>query len=303
VAVQASLYENVGGVIESLMVECPTVATSVGGMVDCVIDGETGILVRPADPADLARGVKAMLADRARARELAALGRRFMEERFSLARTSEDLNQLYRSERAASRRGFYNPVVTVGRCMVGIPILAWFVVRVAYRDFYLPSHWPTHRLRVVEAFDKATRLDTYWRPPSRRFSLPPSGRFSSMPLRIRWANRRVTAGLTIARWRIEAPMYAGMYRLHAHARWHRLAASIRGPVTTARFRLVRWRVEAPMYVRMYRHQLASWVGERAPGWGILRRLANLTGAVPSKGASDNPSRALCVEPPVRDQIT
>ncbi|WP_323964531.1 glycosyltransferase family 4 protein [Bradyrhizobium diazoefficiens] len=144
VAVQASLYENVGGVIESLMVECPTVATAVCGMVDCVIDGETGILVRPSDPADLARGINDMLCDRPRARALAASGGLLARERFSLARTCADLDQLYRSERSVLRRRFYNPLVSLARCAIGVPILAWFVLRVAHRDFYMTSHWPTH---------------------------------------------------------------------------------------------------------------------------------------------------------------
>jgi len=300
VAVQASLYENVGGVIESLMVACPTVATAVCGMVDCVIDGETGILVRPADPQDLARGIRAMLADRTRARGLAARGRELMLERFSLARTSQDLDQLYRSERSASRRSFYNPVVTLGRCVVGIPVLAWFVGRVACRDFYLPSHWPIHRLRLAHFFDKVLSLDTYWHPMSGRFSMPASGQISAMPLRIRWANRRVTAGLAAARWRIEAPMYARMYQLHVYALWQRLAVPVCRRVITARFQLMRWRMEAPMYLRMYRHQLASWVGGKAPGWGILRRIATITRGGQPVGLSAGPSRTTCAERPVRD---
>src|SRR5262249_11927114 len=48
VSVQPSLSENLGGTIESLLMECPTVATHVGGMIDSVLDGETGILVNPA---------------------------------------------------------------------------------------------------------------------------------------------------------------------------------------------------------------------------------------------------------------
>ena len=65
VSVQASLNENLGGTIESLLMARPTVATRVGGMVDSVIDGRTGILVRPGDPEDLARGIVELLRDRA----------------------------------------------------------------------------------------------------------------------------------------------------------------------------------------------------------------------------------------------
>ena len=42
VAVQCSLLENLGGTIESLLMERPTIATRVGGMPESVRDGETG---------------------------------------------------------------------------------------------------------------------------------------------------------------------------------------------------------------------------------------------------------------------
>ena len=47
ISVQASLSENLGGTIESLLLERPLVATRVGGMVDSVHDGVTGLLVPP----------------------------------------------------------------------------------------------------------------------------------------------------------------------------------------------------------------------------------------------------------------
>lgn len=293
VAVQASLYENIGGVIESLMVSCPTVATSVCGMVDCVIDGETGIQVRPSDPADLARGINAMLSDPARARALAVNGQRLMQEQFSLARTCKDLDQLYRSERSALRRRFYNPLVSVGRCLVGVPILAWFVARVAYRDFYLPSHWPTHRIRLEQAFDTAISFTINWRPGA--------GPRSFMPLRVRLANRRITARLYVARWRLELPMYVRMYRQQLVAAIQAFVAPIRGGLITARLRLARWRLEAPMYARMYRHQLSSWLGSRAPGWGVLRRLAGLKRRLLPKSLLETAPYA-AVEPVVRDEV-
>ena len=37
--------------------ETPMVATRVGGLIDSVVDGETGILVAADDPASLAKGI------------------------------------------------------------------------------------------------------------------------------------------------------------------------------------------------------------------------------------------------------
>jgi glycosyltransferase involved in cell wall biosynthesis len=75
VSVQASLNENLGGTIESLLMQCPTVATRVGGLTDSVVDGVTGVLPSPADPADLARGILRLLRDPKRARALGEAGR------------------------------------------------------------------------------------------------------------------------------------------------------------------------------------------------------------------------------------
>lgn len=102
VSVQASLNENLGGTVESLLMARPTVATRVGGMPDAVIDGETGILVSPGDPADLARGIRDLLRDGERARLLGEAGRRRMLDRFTLEVTVPGLAALYVRQRAAA---------------------------------------------------------------------------------------------------------------------------------------------------------------------------------------------------------
>jgi glycosyltransferase involved in cell wall biosynthesis len=99
VSVQASLNENLGGTIESLLMARPTVATRVGGMVDAVIDGETGLLARPGDPADLARAILALLRDPERAAALGRAGRERMLSRFTLSTTMPALAVLYRRQR------------------------------------------------------------------------------------------------------------------------------------------------------------------------------------------------------------
>lgn len=254
VAVQAALYENVGGVIEALMMACPTVATAVGGMVDCVRDGQTGVLVRPADPADLARGIVSLLRDPVRARLLADNGRRLMLERFSLARTCRDLDALYRVERSEGRRSFYHPVVSLGRCIVGLPVLAWFVARVAYRDFYLPQHWPIHRYRLRRWIASATDRDTYLRPVRQ------GGAWLSRRVRSSWNAIRRALGFRPVRL-LPRPSLLPLLRIHVANRW-----------TTLRLTATRRRIELPMYARMYRDQLMSWIGSHSPGWGVMARL-------------------------------
>ncbi|HUR79160.1 MAG TPA: glycosyltransferase [Thermoanaerobaculia bacterium] len=95
VAVQCALTETLGGTIEALLMERPLVATRVGGMPEAVRDGETGLLVPPADPAALATAIAHLLAHRDHATRLGRAGRALMLGRFTLARTGEDLSALY----------------------------------------------------------------------------------------------------------------------------------------------------------------------------------------------------------------
>jgi glycosyltransferase involved in cell wall biosynthesis len=95
VAVQCPLTETLGGTIEALLMERPTVATRVGGIPESVRDEETGLLVPPADPIALAAAIERLLANRDDARRLASAGRKLMLERFTLDRTGADLASLY----------------------------------------------------------------------------------------------------------------------------------------------------------------------------------------------------------------
>lgn len=131
VAVQASLTESCGGTIEGLLAQMPMVATRVGGMVDTIRDGETGILVEPDNPRDLARGILELLSDRTRARALGHNGRKLMLERFSLDRTVSDLHALYDrllAEQSTKRRG-YNRLVSLWRSALMTVVAVWCMVR------------------------------------------------------------------------------------------------------------------------------------------------------------------------------
>jgi glycosyltransferase involved in cell wall biosynthesis len=131
VAVQAALNENLGGTIEALLMECPTVATRVGGMVDAVREGETGVLVNPSDSEDLARGILALLRDEQHARVLGRAGRELMRSRFTLKHTVEDLANLYEELSAREARKHFRLSTTVARVLAGIPIFLYVVLKTA----------------------------------------------------------------------------------------------------------------------------------------------------------------------------
>jgi glycosyltransferase involved in cell wall biosynthesis len=61
----------------------PVVASAVGGLKDLVVDGETGLLVPPRDPAALRAALTRLLGDASLRRRMGAAGRLRAQERFS----------------------------------------------------------------------------------------------------------------------------------------------------------------------------------------------------------------------------
>jgi glycogen synthase len=91
-----SVYEPFGLInLEAMACETPVVASAVGGILEVVEDGVTGLLVPPGRPEDLAGALSRVLGDRALARALGRAGRRRVEERFSWASVAERTEQVY----------------------------------------------------------------------------------------------------------------------------------------------------------------------------------------------------------------
>jgi glycosyltransferase involved in cell wall biosynthesis len=151
VSVQASLSENLGGTIESLLMECPTVATRSGGMVDSVHDGVTGILVKPLDADDLASGIAQLLRDRAWARSLGQAGRKLMLEEFTLNQTVIRLDALYDNLLSIHKpEKSYRRWMGRFRSIVAMPIFFYFGIRLVWDSSYYPI-WVRRRSSVMSA--------------------------------------------------------------------------------------------------------------------------------------------------------
>jgi len=85
-----------GSIREALACERPVVATDLAGMPELVIDGETGLLVPPRDPAALGRALLRVLENPTWAQTMARAGRKRVDMHFSLRAKLEATEALYR---------------------------------------------------------------------------------------------------------------------------------------------------------------------------------------------------------------
>src|SRR6266566_894520 len=89
--------------LEAMALGLPVVASDAGGNRDVVISGDTGLLVPPLDPNAWARTLARVLDDRELAGRLARNGRALVRRDFTLERSAEGTEAVYRE--ALRRRG------------------------------------------------------------------------------------------------------------------------------------------------------------------------------------------------------
>ncbi|MDR5700587.1 glycosyltransferase [Agromyces aerolatus] len=104
VVVCAPWYEPFGIVpLEAMACGVPVVASSVGGLIDSVVDGRTGRHVPPRDVEAIASAVLGLLEHETERASLGANGRRRMQSRYSWDRIAADTERCYRAVIAQSR--------------------------------------------------------------------------------------------------------------------------------------------------------------------------------------------------------
>ncbi|HHT9137263.1 MAG TPA: glycosyltransferase family 4 protein [Candidatus Wunengus sp. YC60] len=92
-----SINEGFGVVLlEAMAMKCPIVATNVGGVPEVVLDGETGFLVPPKDPVQLARGIIRLLKDTSPALQMAENGYQRLKTCFDIKETVTKTERLYK---------------------------------------------------------------------------------------------------------------------------------------------------------------------------------------------------------------
>ncbi|HSB38404.1 MAG TPA: glycosyltransferase family 4 protein [Gaiellaceae bacterium] len=102
-------------ILEAMAAGLPVVATDVGGVTEAVVDGETGLVVPPADPEALAAALERLVVDGGLRRRLGAAGRARALRLFDVQRFRAAHLELYRRELERSR--LVAPAATAGRVL------------------------------------------------------------------------------------------------------------------------------------------------------------------------------------------
>jgi glycosyltransferase involved in cell wall biosynthesis len=83
------------GAIEAMAAGLPVVASAVGGLLDLIEHGRTGLLVEPANPNALANALRRLLADRTAAARIGEQARAHVQQRYSFERMVKAFEDLY----------------------------------------------------------------------------------------------------------------------------------------------------------------------------------------------------------------
>jgi L-malate glycosyltransferase len=95
--VMSSITEGLGtSLLDAMACGRPVVATSVGGIPEVVVDGETGLLVPPRDAAALADAIGRLLADPQLRQRMGAAGLQRVTERFTSEIMVRNTERMYR---------------------------------------------------------------------------------------------------------------------------------------------------------------------------------------------------------------
>jgi len=96
VFVLPSLAEPFGLVLlEAMSLSKPVIATNCAGPLEIVRDNQTGLLVRPANPSDLAHAIQTLLSNPALRHEMGTQARVHFQSHFTSARMATDMLALY----------------------------------------------------------------------------------------------------------------------------------------------------------------------------------------------------------------
>jgi glycosyltransferase involved in cell wall biosynthesis len=109
VFMMSSMFEGLPlALLEAMAMNCPVVATGVGGIPGVIRHGINGYLVEPCHPEALARMTSELLASEATRQSMGLAGRKTIEKEFSLQRMTQQLEATYTDVLEKGRFGKYH---------------------------------------------------------------------------------------------------------------------------------------------------------------------------------------------------
>jgi glycosyltransferase involved in cell wall biosynthesis len=91
-----SLDEGFGvAALEAMAAELPVIASAVGGLPELIGDGESGLLVSPGAPAELASCIRDLMNDRQRRLSMGIAGRQRALQHFSVSEMVDRMIAVY----------------------------------------------------------------------------------------------------------------------------------------------------------------------------------------------------------------
>jgi glycosyltransferase involved in cell wall biosynthesis len=90
------MSENCGGVVEPLLCGIPTIASRIGGLVEVVIDGSTGVTVPVGEPPALSEAILFVRNHYGEMCNQAQVGRMLAQTMFDVNRTAVEVEEIYR---------------------------------------------------------------------------------------------------------------------------------------------------------------------------------------------------------------
>ena len=96
IVVQSSRTEGMPNVVlEALAMEVPVIATDVGGTSEAVKDNDTGVLISPGNPEEIAAKISEFIGNKGAFKEMAKKGRERVEAKFGFDERTKKLSQIY----------------------------------------------------------------------------------------------------------------------------------------------------------------------------------------------------------------
>jgi glycosyltransferase involved in cell wall biosynthesis len=98
VSVLPSYYEGLpGSLLEAMSCGIPTIATAVGGMPEVVVEGETGFLIPPNNPAKLASAISKLLKDEKLRKQMGKNARKRVKRYYDWDIITNNIEKIYKS--------------------------------------------------------------------------------------------------------------------------------------------------------------------------------------------------------------